>query len=355
VRAAGFAAAALLFVAGAARADAPPTRFVPPPPPPATDETIVVQPPPEAAKPEPSPPAPPPSARPPSYVWKPNSGVMTAGTAIFLAGYGPAFAAGAPSAVGLVGRVFGLVFTLGLPCILNENGTSSYLCEADHGAMILLVPIAGPFLFVETHPHDTFINRAGRELSPVSTALLYTSGAAQAVGASVMVTAFALGGDTPATPPRPGPNHSLLMAGLLTFASAYGEAFVFSTPSLAIGAAEAITAVENLGKTNPTSEKPLPIAGAELAIPIVGPFLFAATDGRDVALNPNGSLSPTAKTLLYVDGAFQIAGGALMLAALADTAPAPKDFAVGIHAPKLQVLPLVAPGAMGLSVGVSSW
>ncbi len=327
------ALASLIFAATSASADEP---------------TIVVGPPPVEATPAREPAAPPATPQPPIYKWSPNNTVLTAGTAIFLAGYGPAFLLGAPSTLGLAGRVVILVFTLGLPCWSGDN-PSSYVCNADHGAAVLLVPVAGPFLFATEHPHDTFINRAGRELSPVSNALAYTSGVTQAVGASVMIAGFALGHDTPSEPPRPGPNHSLLMAGLLTFAAAYGEAFVLSVPSLGVLFIDAVSLTDSSSR----NETKPPIAGAELAIPFAGPFLFGATNGRDVALNPNGALSKTARVLVFADGAAQLLGGVMMLAALADSNPTRAD--VAQNGPKTRVLPMVGPGTFGLTLSISSW
>jgi hypothetical protein len=138
------------------------------------------------------------------------------------------------------------------------------------------------------------------------------------------------------------------MAGLLTFGAAYGEAFVLSTPSLAVLAFEALSLTDR----NPP--KPEPVAGAELAIPLAGPFIMAGTNGRDVALNPQGAFSQTARVLLFLDGAAQLVGGAMMLAALADSRP-PLPSDVAQNAPKTRVLPLLAPGAFGLTLSISSW
>jgi hypothetical protein len=71
-------------------------------------------------------------------------------------------------------------------------------------------------------------------------------------------------------------------------------------------------------------------------------------------MNPNGSLSQTARVLVFADGAAQLVGGVMMLAALADSRPSPSDVAQS-HGPKTRVLPMLAPGALGLTLSISSW
>jgi hypothetical protein len=309
--------------------DDPPPDPLPLPPPPPPVQLVQPQPAPLATK---------------THGWQPNRPLLVAGSAVFFAGYGTAAGAAVPSVGGLVYRTFVLIFTLGIPCWADsESSSHSYLCSADHGAIVLVLPVAGPFLFAYNHPHDTFLNPTGGELSPTARTILYTSGVVQAAGAGIVVTSFALGSDDRPPEERHGPNKSLLMTGVITFATAYGEVFLASMPSLAVGF---------LTVTSTSNEDKPAWYGAELAIPLAGPFIFAATHPRDIVLNPSGNeLSPTARTLLYTSGAVQIAGGAMMLASLAVGSGSSSSSTK----PDVSIVPLTAPGAVGLSLSISRW
>lgn len=137
----------------------------------------------------------PPVDAPPHTQWQANRPLLVTGAVLFAAGYGPNLVAAAPSTVGLAGRVLLLVMTLGLPCWFSGNG--SYVCDGSHGAMQLLVPFAGPFLFAADHPHDSVLNERGRPLSDVSKGLLYTSGGLQIAGLASILTALVLGRQQP--------------------------------------------------------------------------------------------------------------------------------------------------------------
>lgn len=146
------------------------------------------------------------TATPPDGRGSPNPTLLKVGLALGVGGYAPNLLLGAPSGVGLVGRVFALIFTLGIPCWLPgvdpdpdatpeeqkrslRAQTPDYLCRGDHGAIQLLVPMAGPFLFATAHPRDSILNPAGRELSVPVRAAFYTSGASQVAGVTLLIAA----------------------------------------------------------------------------------------------------------------------------------------------------------------------
>jgi len=161
--------------------DAPPMSITPKPEPLQPDSTT------------------PPGERPPEMKWRANQPLLIGGAIMFGAGYAPNFVLGVPSGLGLVGRVIILVFTVGLPCLFNNN--HDYLCEGQHGAVQLLLPFAGPFLFANDHPRDTLINEKGRELDGAPKVLLYTSGVLQIVGMTGILMGHALGKDQPVERP----------------------------------------------------------------------------------------------------------------------------------------------------------
>jgi len=136
------------------------------------------------------------------------------------------------------------------------------------------------------------------------------------------------------------------MTGIITFATAYGEAFLASAPSLALGF---LTGYDAVTSSHPNTKYP-PVAGAELAIPLAGPFIFAGAHPRDAVLNENGNdMSPAARTLLYASGAVQLAGAGMMLASLVLSSNAPSK------GPDVTILPMMGPGAAGLSLTVANW
>lgn len=127
--------------------------------------------------------------------WVPNKALVTAGGTMMLTGYAPTFALGVPSVVGLVGRIVIDVLTAGtfaVFCGFNSDGRA-YLCNGTYGAMQLLVPFAGPFLFAHNHPHDDIIHPGGEPLSPTRMHFLYLSGGLQLGGLAVVLSGLALG------------------------------------------------------------------------------------------------------------------------------------------------------------------
>lgn len=166
------------------------------------------------ANPEPGAPSPPPASSPPERTTpaaldvppaepppprkerRAHRPLLVTGAVLFAAGYGPNLVAGAPSTVGLVGRVLILVPLLGLPCWFGAN--SGYLCDADHGAMQLLVPFVGPFWFAADHPRDSILNERGRPLGDLTKGLLYTSGGLQIAGLAAILASIAVGEEVPA-------------------------------------------------------------------------------------------------------------------------------------------------------------
>jgi len=96
--------------------------------------------------------------------------------------------------------------------------------------------------------------------------------------------------------------------------------------------------------------------GAQLLVPLVGPFLFAESHPKDSQLNPNGmAMTTTMRNLLYVDGAAQITGAVLMGVGLAsgswqrdgrDSGPSPQ-------LTRFSIAPMLGMGRAGLSLGVS--
>ncbi len=131
----------------------------------------------------------------PQTQWQANRTLLTAGAIMFGAGYGPNVIAAVPSTVGLAGRVVLLILTIGLPCWFGGNG--EYICDGQHGAVQLLIPIAGPFLFAADHPRDTILNRPGSPLPDHTKALLYASGGLQIAGIASILTAVAVGKQEP--------------------------------------------------------------------------------------------------------------------------------------------------------------
>ena len=154
--------------------------------------------------------------------------LVETGAFVFGAGYAPALGAGLPSTGGVVVRVFINVFTGGLyqyGCTTSEydgygrtidtHTRKTYLCSGEHGAIQLIVPFAGPFLFAANHPQDSIINPHGAPLSGVSQGLLYASGAAQIAG-GLLIAAGILQGEVAKPrspePPPPGVRFRILPA-----------------------------------------------------------------------------------------------------------------------------------------------
>jgi hypothetical protein len=109
------------------------------------------------------------------------------GLGVFLVGYAPAVAAAAPSTLGLVARGFYFMGTFGLGCYYRSTGEDNtppddYWCRGDHGAVQMLVPVVGPFLFARNHPKDSVLNVRGTDLAPFARGALYASGGVQASG-----------------------------------------------------------------------------------------------------------------------------------------------------------------------------
>jgi hypothetical protein len=100
------------------------------------------------------------------------------------------------------------------------------------------------------------------------------------------------------------------------------------------------------------------IGGLELAMPIVGPFVFADSHPRDASLNPNGyALSPTMKGLLIADGIAQAGGAALMLVGVA-AGHRERDEHVDKTAhqkPTFMAWPMLGANTVGVGARVIGW
>lgn len=124
------------------------------------------------------------------YSWKPFMPLFGPGTALFLAGYAPAFVAAAPTSLRLGATFFYAVGTAGLAC---DHGSPDYVCAGDFGAAELLVPLVGPFLYADDHPKDSQVNPHGLAMSTSTRTLLYVDGAAQISGAVLLGIGLATG------------------------------------------------------------------------------------------------------------------------------------------------------------------
>jgi hypothetical protein len=125
------------------------------------------------------------------YSWKPFMPLFGSGTALFLAGYVPAFGAAAPTTFRAVATAFYNVPTVGLLCA--APGSPDYTCSGYFGAEQLLIPLAGPFLYASNHPRDSAINPNGLPVSETTQTLLYVDGAVQITGAVLMGIGLATG------------------------------------------------------------------------------------------------------------------------------------------------------------------
>lgn len=134
-----------------------------------------------------------------------------------IAGYGPVLAAAAPSTVGLLGRLFYFVGTAGIGYLAScwaktttyedpkggypeSRAPDNYLCSGTHGGALLVLPVAGPIMFIDQHPKDDILNPRGNELSALARGILYGSAAAQATGLGFLIASLAVG-----APPSPQP------------------------------------------------------------------------------------------------------------------------------------------------------
>jgi hypothetical protein len=250
------------------------------------------------------------------------------------------------------------VGTLGIgplaKCGISDESASDggYLCNGQHGAMQLLMPVAGPFLFAAHHPHDSVINDGGLPLSSGARALLYTSGFTQAAGLTLALSGFVFGGYSQSDETRPpiGPNQNLLTTGTLLAGTVYAGTLLFAMPALVVGALVGIAA-------NGSGRSIRGYGGALLAIPLAGPFMYLATQPHDDILNPDGTaLSTTSRALLIASGAAQAAGLALMASSLLFGRDASSnDGEKRAMRRELHVAPIAAAGTVGLSIAVSGW
>jgi hypothetical protein len=135
----------------------------------------------------------------PRTAWRANRPLLVTGAIMFGVGYGPNLAVAVPSTVGLAGRIAVFVLTAGLAVLACGfgGGGDSYLCEGQHGAMQLLVPVVGPFFFASDHPRDSVVNENGRPLTGVTKGLLYTSAGLQIAGLVSILTAVVIGKHEP--------------------------------------------------------------------------------------------------------------------------------------------------------------
>lgn len=250
----------------------------------------------------------------------PEPTLFEVGGKVFAAGYGPVAAASLPAIAGGFGRAFALGATLGLVC---WNARDGYLCKGTHGGVQLALPVAGPFLFASDHPRDTLLNPKGSPLPTGWRIALYVSGATQAVGASLVVASLLAGREVsvPDHVDRPAPARTRLLAtGGLLLGAAYAGSFLAAMPSL--------TGIGYRGDRG----------GRLIAIPLAGPFLFAALQPEDDLMDRGGrSPSAVAQAVLYGAGAAQVAGAVLLVAGLRTAAP------------NVLVTPSVTPHSMGVS------
>lgn len=134
----------------------------------------------------------------PRTEWRANRPLLVTGAIAFGLGYVPNLAVALPSTLGLVGRVLLYVFSVGLVplgCALG-NGTG-YICRGQHGAMQLLIPVAGPFSFASDHPRDSVVNERGETLSGATKGVLYTSAGLQIAGLTSILLAVVFGKQEP--------------------------------------------------------------------------------------------------------------------------------------------------------------
>lgn len=234
----------------------------------------------------------------------PDPTLFGVGTTIFAGSYGPVAAASVPAIAGAAGRAFALVSTLTLICWGSYDG---YVCDGTHGGVQLALPVAGPFLFASDHPRDSLLNPRGTPLALGWRIALNISGAAQAVGASLIVASLLSGREVSVSDhvDRPAPARTrLLLAGGVLLAAAYGGSLLAVLPSL--------TGIGYRGNRG----------GRTIAIPLAGPFLFAALEPRDDLMNhDDSSPSPVAQGVLYGTGAAQVVGASLLVAGLLTAAP----------------------------------
>lgn len=308
----------------------------------------------------------------PPKKWAPDDGLAKLGMSVFAAGYLPAAAAGLPSIGGAGARFLWVVGTLGLgpwaSCSDSDTGTKdahyhqkSYLCDGTHGAFQLALPIAGPVLFAEGHPRDSVLNPKGDPLSGSAKGVLYASSITQAAGATLMIGSVAMGREEGAPKGR-----SLLRTGGVLFGTAYGTTFLVDVASLAGGFVRGMNAVlspRTCGDFGRRQHSVDPICGTawggiQLAVPIAGPFLFAANHPKDEVLNPNGAkLTAASQVMLYTSGAAQALGATAMLVGLAEGGGAKsvekeKEEREGAT---VHVRPLFAPGTAGLTASIDGW
>lgn len=263
---------------------------------------------------------------------------MMGGAGLFAAGYVPVAATGLPSTAGIIGRVALGVATIGLyPIFCTGRG---YPCRADHGAVQLMLPIAGPFLFVENHPKDSLVNENGRPLSSFARSALYASGAAQAAGAAMMLGAIALG-DSYDNEGKRVPGQAVATAGTITLATAYGSALLVGFPSVLAGG---ICALERSCRSH--------FGGAWLGVPLVGPFVLAGTQPRDEVLADRGTWSAPARALLVANGALQVAGLAMLVGGLV---AAPSGSETAAKGASWHVLPMTSGGTLGVTASLDGW
>jgi hypothetical protein len=146
-----------------------------------------------------------------------------------------------------------------------------------------------------------------------------------------------------------GPGTALLLAG-------YAPVFAAAAPTSLRAGATFFYGVGTLGLACDNGRPDYTCSGdfgaAQLLVPLVGPFLFADDHPKDSQINPHGlAVSPTMRTLLYVDGAAQITGAALLGIGLA-TGHWEHD-ARGTAESSFTLAPMLGLGHAGLSLRVT--
>jgi predicted cobalt transporter CbtA len=132
----------------------------------------------------------------PSTHFVPNRSLLTAGGAVFALGYGPAMVAAAPAAIGLGYGAVGFVLHDQSIGPQAPKCVADYMCFRNNGALVLLLPVAGPIVFATAHPRDAWLNSEGGVQSD-ATAGLVLGAVAQGVGLALIVASFIRGADEP--------------------------------------------------------------------------------------------------------------------------------------------------------------
>lgn len=134
----------------------------------------------------------------------PDQTLLVGGSLVFAAGYVPAATYALPSTAGLAGRAIAwlalwplLLYACGA---YDDSTNDGYLCAGKHGAVMLLIPFAGPLLYAHYQPSDSILFPSGGHLSPLQKDLLYGSSGLQIAGAALMIASVVAGHREPNRP-----------------------------------------------------------------------------------------------------------------------------------------------------------